>query len=185
MDDAIHARWAQFRDLPTHPEMSVFPDRPPRIRHQDVRATEEALHCPKCDYDLTGSRGDYCPECGIEMAYEPVTVFTAAELSLVWAAGMVLDRAGISNLIVTGSFDPIIGLFTRKTSLPHVMVPFKFYHEAVADLDAEFGRREFKPGERPAPKPATPDWACPACGERNPGGFEVCWQCSAQAPGPA
>ncbi len=28
-----------------------------------------------------------------------------------------------------------------------------------------------------------PDWFCSACGEKNPGNFQVCWQCGAAAPG--
>ncbi|MCB9865531.1 MAG: hypothetical protein H6816_02700 [Phycisphaerales bacterium] len=185
MDEAINSRWAQLRDLPGHPEMSVFPDREPRIRHVDALDSEFEFECPKCKYNLTGVSGEYCPECGIALAYEPVTVFTAAELSLVWAAALVLDRAAISNLIVTGSYDPVVGLFSRRSSLPHVMVPFKFIHDAIQLLEAEFGEREFKPGQRPnVQRPHLPDWTCPACSESNPGGFEVCWQCGADAPTP-
>jgi len=177
MDEAIHDRWQQFRDLPNHPEMSVFPDREPVIRNEDVLEGGETFDCPKCGYSLIGIRADYCPECGIAVDYEPVTVFTAADLSLVWAAAMVMDQAAISNMIVTGSFDPIIGLFTSRSSMPHLMVPFKFIHEATALLEKQFGSREFGTGERPAAQESGPDWTCSHCGERNPGTFEVCWQC--------
>jgi len=178
MDEAIPERWGQFRDLPGHPEMSVFPDRAPTIRHQEVVNADESFSCPKCGYNLTGVSGSYCPECGIALEYEPVTVFTAADLSLVWAAALVLDRAAITNMIVTGSFDPIIGMFARKNSMPHVMVPFKFVYEAADLLQKEFGGREFKVGDQPATRnQAGPDWKCTRCAESNPASFEVCWQC--------
>lgn len=179
MDDGINPRWSAFRDLPNHPEMSVFPDRPPRIRHQDTGGDHE-LACPKCKHNLRGPPGLHCPECGLEVEYEPITVFTAADLSLVWAAAMVLDQNQITNMIVTGSYDAIVGMFSRLASLPHLMAPFKYFHEAVQLLDARFGRREFKNGEQPPPPPPMPSWCCPACQTENPGSFEVCWQCSSQ-----
>ncbi len=182
MDDALPSRWIELRELPGHPEMSVFPDRDPKIKNADVPQGQEELRCPKCKYSLTGIAAEYCPECGIELSYEPITVFAGADQSLVWAAAMVLDQNEVSNLITTGSFDPILGMFTRRQSLPHIMVPFKFYHEAVQLLDAAFGQREFKTGEKPAKPDSVPDWACSSCHERNPESFEVCWNCGLQRP---
>lgn len=181
MDEAINPRWEQFRELPNHPEMSVFPDREPRIRHQDVLDGEIELECPKCKYNLTGVSGAYCPECGIDIASEPISVFAAGDISLAWAAALVMDRAAISNMIVSGNFDPIIGMFATKSGMTHLMVPMKFVHDAIELLDSEFGKRIFKLGEKPAPKETSPDWICPHCGEENPGGFEICWQCGESA----
>ncbi len=180
MDDALPTRWIELSELPGHPEMSLFPDREAKINNRDVPHGKENLSCPRCRYDLTGIPAVYCPECGIELSYEPITVFAAAEQSLVWAAGMVLDQHEISNLIVSGSFDPVLGTFTRRQSLPHIMVPFKFYHEAAQILDGEFSRREFKSGEKPPQAEAMPDWPCTSCTEQNPESFEVCWSCGLQ-----
>lgn len=182
MEDALPNRWIELQALPGHPEMSLFPDREPKIGNRDITEPDEHLTCPKCKYDLTQIEARYCPECGIELSYEPITVFAAADQSLVWAAAMVLDQNALSNLIVTGSFDPVLGTFTRRHSLPHIMVPFKFYHEAVQLLDIEFGQREFKVGDKPAQPPAQPDWTCSGCQDDNPESFEVCWNCGLQRP---
>ncbi len=182
MEEALPTRWIELQSLPGHPEMSVFPDRAPKIENCDVPESTEPLTCPKCRYDLTRIPAHYCPECGIELSYEPITVFAAADQSLVWAAAMVLDQNAVSNLIVTGSFDPVLGTFTRRHSLPHIMVPFKFYHEAVQLLDTEFGQREFRTGEKPAKIAPQPDWKCSGCQEHCPESFEVCWKCGLQRP---
>ena len=185
MADPFTERWEEFRKLPNHPEMSVFPDRPARITHLEAIDSDYEFKCPKCKYSLKGITGTYCPECGTHLEYEPVTVFTAAEQSLVWAAALVMDRHEISNLIVTGSYDPFIGIFTGRGSMPHLMVPFKFFHEAANLLEESFGGRFFKRGERPAKSPEQPPWTCSACGEENPVTFEVCWKCNRERRRPA
>ncbi|MEZ6085793.1 MAG: hypothetical protein R3E58_18045 [Phycisphaerae bacterium] len=182
MDDSLPSRWIELRELPGHPEMSVFPDRDPKIQNRYAPDVGEDLKCPKCHYLLTGIGAEYCPVCGIELSYEPITVFSAADQSLVWAAAMVLDQNEISNLMTSGSYDPILGIFTSRQSLPHIMVPFKFYHEAVQLLDTQFGQRLFKGGEKPSKLPEGPDWACSSCEEENPVSFEVCWNCGLQRP---
>lgn len=183
MDKTLPTRWIELRELPGHHEISVFPDRPPKVQNSNVPEGEEP-DCPKCRRSLNGRTAKYCPDCGIELSYEPVTAFAAADQSLVWAAAMVLDQNEVSNLIVTGSVDPVLGTFTHQQSLPHIMVPFKFYHEAVQLLDNEFGQRMFKTGQQP-PKPKThPDWPCTGCQEHNPESFDVCWNCGLLRPTP-
>ncbi len=184
MSEQVPERWAELQNLPNHPEMSIFPDREPRVRHRDVVGAEASLTCPQCHYNLTGVSGAYCPECGIDLEYEPIEVFQAAEQSLVWAAAMVLDQHEISNLIMLGNPDPIAGIITRRHSNPRLMAPFKFYHEAVQVLEARFGRRSFKAGEHPPRPDSEADWTC-GCGEANPPSFEVCWACGRSRPGEA
>jgi hypothetical protein len=101
----------------------------------------------------------------------------AASISLVWAAKLALDGVEVSNMIVMGSYDPFM-VSTGTRSMPHVMVPMKFYHEAVEVLDKTFGKRCFPTGEEPRRPPPGGDWVCSGCGESNPGTFEVCWHCS-------
>jgi hypothetical protein len=179
MTDAFAARWDEFRNLPNHPEMSVFPDRVPCAGFRTGLESAEEIKCPRCKYSLRGIEPVYCPECGTHVEFEPTTVFTAADQSLVWAAALVLDQHEISNLIVTGSYDPFLGAFAKTGSMPRLMVPLKFVYEAISILDGQFGRRVFKPGEAP-PRPAPqPSWRCPACSEDNPATFELCWSCGA------
>lgn len=156
----------------------MFPDREPRITHRSAIGSDIELSCPSCGYSLRGIGAYRCPECGEDLEFEPVAVFCAADLSLVWVAGMVLDRHAISNVIVTSGPDVLGGLFLDKSGMPRLMVPFKFFFEAVALLEQEFGGRMFKAGQKPPPPPQLPDWVCPGCGESNPSAFEICWQCS-------
>ena len=179
MADAFESRWGELRNLPNHPEMSVFADRAPRVSHRDVDDAAEKFNCPRCKYSLQGIEPVYCPECGTHVEFEPTVVFTAADQSLVWAAALVLDQHEISNLIVTGSYDPFLGAFAKAGSMPRLMVPFKFVYEAISILDERFGRRMFKPGEAPARPAPEPNWTCPSCSEENPASFELCWNCNA------
>jgi hypothetical protein len=179
MDETLPTRWEQFRDLPSRPEVSVFPDRAPRISHRNV-LTPHGFKCPRCKYDLTGMAADYCPECGTDLAYEPIEIFSAADLSLVWAAAMQLDQNQISNLIVTVNCDPLVSVLTGATGMPRVMVPFKFFYEAVDVLEACFGKRFFRHGEQPPRDAAKTPWTCTGCNEECPGDFEICWNCGRQ-----
>jgi hypothetical protein len=176
VDQPLPSRWTRFQNLPNPPEVSVFPDRAPRLHHRHADESFK-LRCPACDYALRGLPGDYCPECGLDLAYEPINVFTAHDLSLVWAAGLLLDREEISNLIVTGGSDILQGMGLSFSGRPRLMVPFKFFSEAVELLDREMGGRDFAAGMRPEAPPAGPPWRCEGCQERNPGSFELCWSC--------
>jgi hypothetical protein len=177
MKPELPARWVELQQLPNHPEMSVFPDRTPRIAHEHATG-DVAFDCPSCGYDLTGIPPLYCPECGIALAYEPVPVFSSVDRSLAWAAAMVLDQHEVSNLIVVGS-EPIVPVARRRRGRCQVMVPFKFYYEAVAALQARFDRLEYEEGESPRQPDTGPAWTCARCGEKSPGSFDICWNCSA------
>ncbi|MBN1514589.1 MAG: hypothetical protein JXB13_21410 [Phycisphaerae bacterium] len=174
-------RWQDFHDLPYRPEVSVFPDRAPRVSGEDRVDADAALVCPRCKYSMRGIVARYCPECGFILEYEPVTVFAAASVSLIWTARFVLNGVQISNMVVMGGCDPFTSLLGTE-SMPHVMVPMKFYHEAVEVLDGVFGGRCFPLGKEPLRPLPGQDWICPACKEANPGTFEVCWHCCQVRP---
>lgn len=176
VDASLPYRWTHLRELPNNPQVSVFPDRPPRLTLRDTGDRFD-LRCPHCAYALRGRTANYCPECGLDLAYEPIAVFTAADISLIWAAALILDRAEISNLIAMNAPDVLQPLPTRRAAMPRIMVPFKFFCEAADRLEAEFGAREFALGQGPLRPEVGPAWPCPGCGEENPGNFDVCWHC--------
>jgi len=180
---SFQSRWQQFRQMPTHPEVSIFPNRKPRLSPKDAVDAPLEGKCPSCHYSLRGIEPRYCPECGLHVEFEPVIVFSAAEHALVAAAGMLMDQHRITNMIVMPeAFDALLGMLGRSKRMPHLMVPYKFLFEAAKLLEDRFGKRTFAAGEKPPRRESGTSWTCPGCNEENPGTFEICWSCGASPP---
>jgi hypothetical protein len=81
----------------------------------------------------------------------------------------LLERAGIEALVFNENAQGGVGQLPVVDALPEVwVVQERDYDRACSVLD-EFERTPRDTGTR----------RCPACGEDNPGHFQVCWKCAA------
>lgn len=94
---------------------------------------------------------------------------SAANLPEAYLLKQLLERAGIEAHVFNEHAQGALGEIPFIHAYPEVW---------VAD-EADAARAEELIGayERAAPSAAT--HACPACGEQNPQGFEICWRCGA------
>lgn len=92
-----------------------------------------------------------------------------------YEAQLILDllresfiRAEVRNENLVG----LAGLLPESATLPTIWV--------ANDGDWERGRAVVEEYEARRAEQTPPDVACPACGEDNPGNFELCWSCRAE-----
>ena len=169
-------RWSAFAESIERPDVSIYPDRAPRVSHATRVDSDIHFHCPLCAYDLRGLDSARCPECGMSIAYEPATVFVSADYALAFSAARLLDDHEVTNMISTRIATGAGALAGRLGRVARVMVPRKLFFEAAQLLDEAFGARRFDMGEKPnLPQPA--EWTCPVCDRLNPGSFGLCWYC--------
>jgi len=144
------------------------------------------LCCFNCHYQLTGLMVHRCPECGRAFSMDEhiptgdwPTVMVEGEP--VYASESVLEilrAAQIPNLQVKHDSMSIYGLSRELSGPARLSVARELYWDAV-HLLTRHARGE--PLDLPPPGDEA-DWACKACGESNPGNFEVCWQCNGDRP---
>lgn len=147
------------------------------------------LRCLRCGYNLAGLPERRCPECGRQFNLEefipkgdfPIVIYDGREAK---ATAEVLDLMKRAAIPVMQAMWPAegdrigLGLPPKPEKLG---VPRDCYFHAI-DLIRQFRQT----GERPPmPAPPPPDWTCPSCAESNPGTFDFCWNCSADAPSKA
>lgn len=80
-----------------------------------------------------------------------------------------------------------IATFIRNQNLTNMVtdVPIPDFFPALCvmeDEDYERATEILKSHVRAAEQPTGADWKCAACGEENPGTFEVCWSCGGGRP---
>lgn len=97
-------------------------------------------------------------------------LYTSMDSSRIGFYKSVLDEAGIvcfiQNEIGAQTLNVISPIFQPTLCI----VDDSRFEEAVELL---------KPHHYPE-ETASSDWTCPKCGEDNPAGFEVCWNCAAE-----
>jgi hypothetical protein len=98
-------------------------------------------------------------------------VFTSQDFTQVGYYKSVLDEAGISSFVRNENANSI-GL-GGAIFFPSLCVTDDYdYVEAIRILKSQ------------QYKETTPvaDWTCPSCSEKNPGNFELCWNCNSPRP---
>lgn len=144
------------------------------------------LCCRNCGYGLAGLPRHQCPECGRKFTMDehippgdfPVVIFDGKELRNTPDVIDLLRRYQIPYLEILRPTEAIVGYGGPVLGPARIGVVRESYFEVI-DL---LRRRRH---QAPLPPPPSPrggaDWCCPACGEENPGNFEVCWNCG-EAP---
>ena len=99
-------------------------------------------------------------------------IFSSADVTAVGYYKSMLDEAGIASFIQNENATSI-GLAGAMFFPRLCVVDDDDYDEALEILKS----RQFKGATE------TAEWTCTACGEKNPGNFELCWKCNAPRPG--
>src|SRR5688572_11181490 len=95
--------------------------------------------------------------------------YTAANLQDAHILLGLLSAVGIEARILNANAHGGLGEIPFTHAYPEIWL--------VNARDATRARQVFDEFERP-PAPAQ-TMACPSCGEENPAGFEICWNCAA------
>ena len=96
------------------------------------------------------------------------SVFQSNDFTEVGYYKSILDAAGIIT-------------FIQNQNPPAIGAPFPASLCIRDDDDFDEAIRLLKERQNTTPANA-PDWTCPACAEKNPANFEVCWKCQSPRP---
>lgn len=148
------------------------------------------LRCRACGYPLAGVTRAACPECGAAFTLEdyiPEGAFPPliADGQMVHVTDELAELFDAYHLPIVEMNDPIAQVFgggvvpwsVKSRRGAAIAVPRERWFEAV-DLIRRWRLAEELPPPPDEPEPG-PDWSCGACGEENPGHFQVCWNCTA------
>src|ERR1700691_5795976 len=98
-------------------------------------------------------------------------VFSSEDFTQLGYYKSILDEAGISSFIRNENANSI-GLAGAMFFPTLCIMDDAAYDETIRILKS----RQFKKTANVA------DWTCPSCSEKNPGNFELCWNCTAPRP---
>ena len=85
----------------------------------------------------------------------------------------ILDAAGIVSFIKNqNTGNPALSGASFSASL--CVIDDADFDEAIQTLKAQ---------QAPVATATGPEWICPSCHEKNPGNFEICWNCQAARTG--
>lgn len=138
------------------------------------------LTCRHCGYALNGLTRHRCPECGHDFTLDefiprgdfPPVIIDGREIRIAPEIETILRRAGILFMDARTPLETLKPLFNAGQARERLAVPRSDYFRAVWLI-----RQWLRDGTAPPPIPPREDWTCSACGEENPGAFELCWQC--------
>ncbi len=88
----------------------------------------------------------------------------------------VLESDGIPAKQVGGSLTIAFGDLGADALLTEVWVPSDRVAEARKSIETYYATQG-------STETAATPWTCTKCGEKNDGGFGVCWSCQAELPG--
>jgi hypothetical protein len=98
-----------------------------------------------------------------------IKAYTAANLQDAHILLGLLRAAGIEARVLNANAQGGLGEIPFSHAYPEIWL--------AEDRDLGRARQVFERFEQPLP--AAPARPCPACGEDNPPGFEICWNCAA------
>jgi hypothetical protein len=149
--------------------------------------------CRQCGYPLIGLPTHRCPECGWQFTLDDLR--PEGEVPPVWIDGQGVPMTKAIQQILElhevpfdrNVMDALYGINLGPASPVWLHVDRRLYWDTIHALLSAVGRDSGAPALPPAArsKRGGPPWRCTACGERNPGNFEICWQCQGEVPPPA
>ena len=139
--------------------------------------------CPGCGYNLAGLPEHRCPECGRQFTMEefipegqyPVVIFNREEVRSSPQVIELLTRMKVPYMEVMRPGDVVYGVGSPIGKWARIAVPRACFFEVI-DLLRRMAMSEPMP-EPSAERQSEQGWTCTACGEENPGNFEICWNC--------
>lgn len=99
-------------------------------------------------------------------------VYNAPDLIDAQLVGDLLEHAGIATHIFNANAASSLGLIPISAGRPQVWVVQPHQEALARHLIAAYQLQV----------PQSTNWTCAACGEGNPGEFELCWNCAKSAP---
>ncbi|NJR71644.1 MAG: DUF2007 domain-containing protein [Gammaproteobacteria bacterium] len=94
-------------------------------------------------------------------------VYTAPNLPDAHLLRDLLRQAGIAAHVFNENAASLIGFVPVSSSQPQVWIAQRHQESHAKDIIADYQNRAVDVSV----------WHCHACGESNPGEFELCWQC--------
>jgi len=114
--------------------------------------------------------GEFIPE-----GQYPVVIFNREEVRSSPEIIELLTRMKVPYMEVMRPGDVVYGIGSPMGKWARIAVPRASFFEVI-DLLRRMALNEPMP-EPPAERLPEQHWTCTACGEENPGNFEVCWNC--------
>jgi hypothetical protein len=158
--------------------------RSPTFTGRERPLPDFGLECARCDASLAGAEGTACVKCFAPFDLErlkPAGEWFTVDRELRRSIPVDLIVALLTEQYVpyrieeNQTYRAIYGLSATDPVRLRVMSAFFFDFLRLVRVREQ---EHLSDVERSSPG----RWACPECGESNPGHFDICWSCSAQRP---